>query len=108
MSDDGGTVGRVECEGKDLFRPVSQLPDGSTIVSRHRPDHTVETTLAVPTVAGKTMSDGDEFVTLKNLGNGLFEIVDSYVHGERQSGPAQVSTDEYRCGWERTWGGKAS
>ena len=90
------------CNGKDLIRLMCTLPDGRTVISRHRPDHSTQLAVATPMVTGKPMAAGEEHVTIKNLGDGTYEITGSYVHGAR-SGPAQVATDGYRTRWEQTF-----
>lgn len=93
----------MDCDDKDLIRPVCQLPNGHVVISRHRPDHTVDTALAIPSVAGRPMAMGEEYVTTRKRDDGSYEIVDSYVHGAAKSGPAQVTTADYRRGWDRTF-----
>jgi len=93
----------MDCAGKDLIRPMYPIPDGGMVISRHRPDHAHEYAVAVPTVAGRPMARGEECVSIESRGDGTYTIVDSYVHGQRAAGPAQVATDDYRCGWERTF-----
>jgi len=90
------------CDGKDLIRPVGPLPDGYVAISRHRPDHTTEMVIARRAIPGKPMATGEEYVSLKNLGDGSYEVTGSYVHGTK-SGPAQVATEDFRAGWERTF-----
>jgi hypothetical protein len=92
---------KMSCDGKDLIRPMVPLPNGCAVISRHRPDHTVVTALAVPPVAGRPLGLGDEYVSIRDLGDGSYEVTDSYVHAA--SGPAQVATEAYRSGWERTF-----
>jgi len=91
----------MRCDGKDRIRPLYPLPNGHTVISRHRPDHTEGVAVAVPMVAGRPMSVGEECVTTKRRDDGSYEVIDSYVHGGK--GPAQVATEEYRCGWDRTF-----
>jgi len=89
----------MNCDGKDLIRSVCSFPNGLTLVSRHRPDHSVEPSVVRRTPVGTPMMPGEEYVTTKPREDGSFEIVDSYVH----AGPAQVATEGYRTGWERTF-----
>lgn len=91
----------MNCDGKDLIRPMHSLPNGHVAISRHRPNHANEVAVAFPLTDGRPMAVGDEVATLRDLGNGSFEITDSYVHGARGPGPAQVATEGYRIGWER-------
>ncbi len=92
------------CDNKDLITPVGVLADGRTIVSRHRPDHSVGMATIRPAPDGQSMSPGEELVTTRRRPDGSIEIVDSYVHGApARSGPAQVATKDYRAGWERTF-----
>ena len=79
------------CDGKDRILPLYPLPDGRTVISRHRPNHTEEVAVAGPSVAGRPMAVGEECVTTR-------------------TGPAQVATEGYRTGWSRTFnapGGRA-
>lgn len=92
----------MRCDGKDWIRPVGWLPDGRTVISRHHPNHTGEIATALPAVPGRPMAPGEECVALMDLGDGSYEIIDSYVHGEK-AGPAQVATEDYRTGWDRTF-----
>jgi len=74
------------------------------VISRHRPDHSVVPSVLRPARAGKPMAPGEEYVTLKRQEDGSYEITGSYVHGANGgSGPAQVATEDYRTGWERTF-----
>lgn len=92
------------CDSKDLIHPIGVLPDGRTVVSRHRPDHSVGMATIRPAPAGTPMVSGEEYIATKRRGDGSIEIVDSYVHGVApRSGPAQVATTDYRAGWERTF-----
>jgi hypothetical protein len=97
------------CDGKDRILPLYPLPDGRTVISRHRPNHTEEVAVAGPSVAGRPMAVGEECVTTRRRDDGTYEVIDSYVHGGR-TGPAQVATEGYRTGWSRTFnapGGRA-
>jgi hypothetical protein len=91
------------CDSKDLIHPEYPLPNGDMVISRHRPDHSVVPSILRPARAGKPMASGDECVALERRGDGSYEVTGSYVHGARGAGPAQVATEEYRCGWERTF-----
>jgi len=91
------------CDGKDRIRPVCPLPNGHTLVSRHRPDHSIVPFIIRPARAGTSMMPGEEYVTTRPRGDGSLEIVDSYAHSATKSGPAQVATENYRIGWEQTF-----
>lgn len=92
------------CDNKDLITPVGVLPDGRTIVSRHRPDHSVGMATIRPAREGSPMAPGEEIVTTRQRDDGSVEVVDSYAHcAQPRSGPAQVATKDYRAGWERTF-----
>jgi hypothetical protein len=80
------------------------LPNGHMVISRHRPNHANEVAVAHPVTDGTPLAIGDEVATMRDRGDGSFEIVDSYVHGVRAgSGPAQVATEDFRTGWDRTF-----
>lgn len=93
------------CDDKDLIRPVGALPDGRVVVSRHRPDHSVQLATMQPPRDGVPIPPGQEFVTTARREDGSYEVTSSYVHGAAaaRSGPAQVATEGYRSGWERTF-----
>jgi hypothetical protein len=100
------------CDDKDLIQAIAPLPDGSMLVQRHRPDHSIGVATLRPSPAGKSMVPGQEFITAKRREDGAYEVVDSYVHGAQPShgGPAQVATADFRAGWDRTFnspGGQA-
>jgi len=99
------TVTLVNCDNKDLVRPLGSGPDGQTVIERHRPGHTTELAIAAPSVEGQPLSPGEELATVRARGDGTYEVVDSYVHGvDDQCGkPAQVATALYRDGWARTF-----
>ena len=89
------------CDNKDIIRPIQPMPDGRTLVERHRPGHTTELAYVEPPQDGKVLAPGEEIATTRARGDGTHEIVDSYV---RPGGkPAQVATEEYRNGWQRTF-----
>ncbi len=102
-----------DCENKDLIRPLARLPNGTAVVARHRPDHTQQLSTMRSSRDGAPMAPGEEYVTTRNRGDGTFEVTGSYAHGAPPSSPskpAQVATDDYRDGWERTFsarGGQA-
>lgn len=92
------------CDDKDLIHPIGPLPDGRTLVSRHRPDHSTQIATIRSAPAGTSMVAGEEFIVTRHRPDGQLEVTDSYVHGTRpRSGPAQVATAGYRDGWDRTF-----
>jgi hypothetical protein len=92
------------CNNKDLIQVVGALADGRTLVTRHRPDHTVVTSTIRPMTDGKPLAPGEECITTRRRDDGSHEIVSSYVHTVPARGkPAQVATEDFRAGWERTF-----
>lgn len=88
------------CDNKDILRAIQPTADGGMVVERHRPGHTTELAVVAPLVEGRPLAPGEEVATTRDRGDGTREIVDSYVHGSK---PAQVATEGYRNGWERTF-----
>ena len=95
----------MDCDGKDLIQPLSQLPDGSLVVSRHRADHSAQVGTLQQVRDGVPIPPGTEMVTAASRGDGSYEVTDSYVHGAAAAhgGPAQVATPDYRAGWDRVF-----
>jgi hypothetical protein len=95
----------VNCDNKDLLRPLGPGPDGSVLVERHRPGHTTELAVVVPVVEGRPLAPGEELATTRARADGTREVVDSYVCGSAapRGKPAQVATAGYRNGWDQTF-----
>ena len=90
------------CDNKDLITPVGVLPDGRTIVSRHRPDHSVGMATIRPAREGSPMAPGEEIVTTRQRDDGSVEVVDSYAHcAQPRSGP--VRSTGGNAGLTRLW-----
>lgn len=89
------------CDSKDIIQPIGPLPDGRTLVTRHRPDHTTSLSAIRAAVDGAPLLPGEEFVTTRARADGSHEITGSYA--SPRSGPAQVATASYRSGWDRTF-----
>lgn len=77
---------------------------------RHRPDHSIETGLAQPLKDGVPIHG--EVVQIQPLEEapGCYEVKDHCSVSRTQpspkpaKGPAKVSSDQYRNGWERVYG----
>ena len=102
-SDDG----REDCKigHRDLLQMTGVTKDGDYTYVRHRANHEGETGVLRIPKEGKPLQNP---IALKSVNDqGLFEVeVLAGVSEPVSKGPAKVSTDEYRDGWDRIFGGK--
>jgi hypothetical protein len=91
----------MKCDDKDLIRPIGDLSDGSTLVSRHRPDHSTCLATVRRAKDGESLRSDEEVISTRARPDGSREITDSYAPA--RSKPAQVATVGYRSGWDRTF-----
>jgi hypothetical protein len=92
------------CEAghRDLLQVTGATEDGGYTYVRRRADHEVEVgTLQFPE-EGKSMQNPMILSPVNK--KGLFEVEE--VGGASDTkGPAKVTTDDYRVGWDRIFGG---
>lgn len=53
---------------------------------------------------GKPMQPSEDLVTVRKCRGSNHYEVETILEGSGHGGPAQVTTDEYRSGWDETFG----
>jgi len=83
--------------GDELY--LGPTEDGRTTALRHHADHTLQPCSLLPLQDGKPIPPGAELVQLQQRPNGAYAVTSIY----KSAGPAKVTTDEYRAGWDRVF-----
>jgi hypothetical protein len=94
-----------EKPGRDSVEFGPDIGDGTHASIRHRPDGTLEFGAARIVKQGENIA-GSHIVFATRAEDGQFDIVDELdmteaAPSERGAGPAKVTTDAYRDGWDR-------
>lgn len=97
--------------GKDFVALGPDLGDGTRPFFRHRSDHTIETGYSRAVEDGKPIntSEHGSLVRLTPVGGPIYEVETLYENRPQEGdakGPAKVSSDAYRRGWETIFGTK--
>ncbi len=92
-----GVAEKKSCSGVDLVKLGPPGPNGARAAIRHTKDHQFELGVVAPTA----LAPEGQAVHLTPRGGDLYEVTE-VTH----SGPAQVSSDAYRNGWDRIFGSK--
>jgi len=88
-----------DCKSGDtLIMGPSVDGAGSRICIRHLPDHEIELGVVRPLRDGQPIASGSEVVSLEHLGGSEYSV--EHIYG----GPAKVTSDAYRAGWDRIFG----
>jgi hypothetical protein len=84
------------------------LGDGSRPCIRHLPDHSIQTGVARLMKEGQPINGYDEILTIcYDQQHGDFEVKSAYTPPTAaHKGPAMVTSNEYRTGYERIFGFK--
>jgi hypothetical protein len=98
MSDDK----KRECSSGDEIHLGAQTESGFTMAMRHREDHTLQACLLRPLSDGQPIPPGAELVRLSKKEGDCYNVQSLY----KSPGPANVTTDEYRVGWDRVFGAR--
>jgi hypothetical protein len=91
---------------RDLLQVTGVTEKGDYTYVRHLPDHSAEVGVLRIPEEGKSMQSP---IALKAVNDqGLFEVEDLRSSGgptQTTKGPAKITTEEYRTGWNRIFGG---
>lgn len=90
-----------KCKGEDTMRISSEIDaEGNRLFIRHLPDHTHQ----IGTLSQRPPEDSDSPVMLipHEDREGVYHVAEL----PKGTGPAQVSTNAYRMGWDRIFGSK--
>ena len=91
------------------------LGDGSRPCVRHLPDHRVQTGVVQPLKDGQSLNGYDEVLAVKyDQQHGDFEVQSVYdprqaspaLESAPSKGPAKVTSNAYRAGYDRIFGAK--
>ncbi len=82
------------------------LSNGVRPFVRHRSDCSTETGFVKRVQEGEPIYDGAMLLEPRNNEPGAFNVRGTYQ--SNQSGPPKVTTNEYRDGWDRIFGGTAT
>jgi len=93
-------------KGDDLMELGPELPCSRArpFVRRREPEAAPEFGVTVPLREGQPITDS--VVHLEHRGPGDVYKVSNPLGGEAPAGPAKVTTDEYRTGWDRLFSSK--
>lgn len=86
------------------------LGNGSRPCVRHLPDHSIQTGTIVPLKDGQSINGCDEVLSVRyDRDHGDFEVKSVYQPNHPSAtkpskGPAKVTSDEYRIGYDRIFG----
>lgn len=103
-------MAKEECHLGDRLHIGPDRGDGVHHCIRHTPDHEVKHGFVKPVKDGEPLNDGSSLVSIKYDSRvGDFEVTPIYEpRSEGKSGPAMVASNEYRSGWDRIFGSKAT
>lgn len=103
----GGVTEKKGCPDRDIVQMIGPPgPNGARRAIRHRSDHRIELGVFEKKNEGEPISSDAQMLQLTPLGPDVFEVENEYSMSEGLSGPAQVSTEAYREGWDRIFGAK--
>lgn len=91
------------CDGGEYVVAGPQLPDGGYAAIHHRPDHSV-TAGAVYKMESRTPMSDDTVLVQSVDGSNRMEVIGTV--GDLKKGPAKVTSDAYRKGWDGIFGKK--
>jgi hypothetical protein len=107
----------IECDGKDTLVAGPPLSNGYRPFIRHKADHSVIEGIMRPVREGENLTHGVMAIQSRNDGTPICDVEEVSIPGlpasdaccecsEGHDGPARVTTDKYRNGWDRIFGGK--
>lgn len=102
-----------ECPAEDRLIMGPELGDGSHPFIRHTPDHKILSGMVKPLREGQPIIGDQEVLMVKYDSRrrdfAVQTVYDPHQHGEAtiSKGPAKVTSDAYRAGYDRIFG-KAS
>jgi hypothetical protein len=76
----------------------------TTAIVRHQKDGSTRIGTFAPHPEGKPIPPNSEYVHLQQDSDGDWTCETLYAPGDDLRGPAKVSTDAYRSGWDTIWG----
>lgn len=85
--------------GDEVFLGPRLFGDARLAV-RHTSNHDVVPCIASPVVDGRPLDDHGEVVALERISKDRYAITGSY-----RTGPARVTSNAYRDGWDRVFSG---
>jgi hypothetical protein len=105
-------MAKDECSlGEDRMLLGPDLGDGARPCVRHLPDHSIQTGFVKPLVDGQPINGFDEvFAARYDPQHGDYEVKSLYsqpqtgVAQATHKGPAKVTSNEYRAGYDRIFG----
>lgn len=90
-----------KCKKGDVLYAGPAGPNGTFPFIRHLPDHKTEMGIAKPVKNGEPLHGGAVLLEARPDEPGTFD-----VHSVDAGGPPKVTSDDYREGWDRIFGGK--
>lgn len=90
------------CPIGDVLTIGARDANGEIPCIRHKADHTVQLGRVQLLEDGKPIDPNAEIVTLEHISGGDYRITDS----TESKGPAKVSSNAYRHGWDAIFGKK--
>lgn len=95
-----GEDNKKGCQNADLVVAGPDLGGGVHLCLRHRPDHSHEIGVAAPLKDGQPIAQGA--MILKHREANVFDV--EPVPSTTTSGPARVTSNNYRAGWDNIFG----
>jgi len=93
---------KKSCDGDDVVFTGTPKSDGTTPYLRHHPDHTLE--LGVFSKPSETKPANMTLRSRDGADDGVYDIIEEGP--SVGSGPAKVTNDAYRNGWDSIFGNR--
>jgi hypothetical protein len=92
------------CAGGDFVIPGPAVPGGN-LCMRHSADHTMKVGMMGPVQDGAPLPDSAVLLE-KRDGADVYDVVGSVADMRSAKGPAKVTSESYRSGWDAVFKGK--
>lgn len=94
------------CPAGDVLKLGPEMADGRRPFIRHGADHSIRAGVASPIQDGASIPQGVDVVALEHLEGDEYKVTPMLEQSSTRKGPAKVSSQAYRSGWEALFGKK--